>query len=313
MAAIKIGISGCVAGDAVRFNGEQAKMPTFLKNMLADIELLPFCPEVAAGMSVPRETVRLVTHDSHQMLLGNRSGKDYYADVYDVSTNYIDVLRDKKLSGYILKSKSPTCGWQSAKVYDQENNVLNKQAGIFTQVLQQNFNIPVIEAEMLNSPEMADRFLHRVMLVEAFRELPEHELCKRDLTEMYARYKLLLMAYSPAHYRLAGKLLGNMAGDLQKVKKELFNIIYDGFDCLSHRKRQTNALMHIQGYFKQFLSKDEKQELSQVIDKYYRGIFPLSVPLALLSHHLLKFPNKYLQSQRFFNPYNENYGLRNFL
>lgn len=317
MTSIRIGISACVDGARVRFDGGQAKMPGFLKAIYKDIELVAFCPEVAAGMPVPRETVRLVdmgVDDLPVRMIGNKSSGDYTEAVASISKSYIDSLKTQNLSGYIVKSRSPSCGMQSAKIYDGSGNVLEKSDGIFTRILLEEMKIPVVEAEMLNSPVMADRFMQRVMLADAFHRLPSGHLRKQQLTDFYASYKLLLMAYSPAHYRLAGKLLGNMQGrDLQEVKEELYGIMFDGFSILSSRERQTNALMHIQGYFKKFLHGEEKQELSNVIGKYHRGVLPLSVPVTLLKHHLLKHPDRYLSAQKYFMPYSDDYGLRNHL
>ncbi len=320
MALLRIGISSCVVGGKVRFDGGQAKMPTFLKSIANDIEFVPFCPEVAAGMSVPRETVRLIGFENAQgetqqvRMVGNKSASDYTEALTSISKSYIESLKTQKLSGYIVKSKSPSCGMQSAKLYDEAGNLIKKTEGIFTRILLEEMMIPVIEAEMLNSPEMADRFLLRVMLADAFYQLPETGLRKQDLTNFYAEYKLLLMAYSPAHYREAGKLLGDLQSrDLQAVKKELYAIMFAGFAVLSSRERHTNALMHVQGYFKKFLQSHEKKELSQVIGNYHQGKLPLSVPMTLLKHHLLIHPNAYLSQQKYFMPYSDDYGLRNHL
>jgi uncharacterized protein YbgA (DUF1722 family)/uncharacterized protein YbbK (DUF523 family) len=313
MGKITLGISACVAGEAVRFNGGSIKMPAILKLLLEEVDIKPFCPEVAAGMLVPREPVHLVEQGGRARVVGSKTQTDYSQAVYAVSEAYIDVLRNEHLCGYILKSKSPSCGVQTAKIYDDKGNVLGKVNGIFSELLQRELMIPVIEVEMLNSPVLADRFLHRVMLADAFQQLPKEGITKAHLTGFYARYKLLLMAYSPQHYRMAGKLLGDMQGELDDIKQQLYKIMFEGFAALSSPGRQTNALMHVQGYFKRYLDGAEKQELSRVIDRYQHGKIPLSVPVTLLEHHLLKHPNQYLEMQNYFKPYSDDYGLRNHL
>ena len=176
----------------------------------------------------------------------------------------------------------------------------------------------MITAEMLCSPATADRCLHQVILLHTFRQLPEKGLCRKNLTDLYSRYKLLLLAHSPVHYRKAGTLLGNMPGrieekDVQVIREKLYRILCEGLLCLSRRKRHVNALMHIQGYFKRQLDSVEKRILSRTIDQYGQGTLPLSAPVTLLRHYLSRYPDDYLQVQLYLHPYNENYGLRNYL
>jgi len=220
-------------------------------------------------------------------------------------------VTNNQLRGYILKSKSPTCGLSSAKIYKANGIPSGKGTGIFAKALQEQVHIPLIEAEMLNCSKMADKFIRLVHLSDDFYQL-EQSLSKHALTSFYARNKLSLMAYSPYHYKLAGKLLGNMNGlNLHDVKNDLYLIMFEGFNRLSSRKRQTNALMHIQGYFRKILSKVEKQELTLLINQYSQGLIPLTVPLTLIKHYLLLNPNDYLLQQSYIHNPIEDYGLRN--
>lgn len=312
--SIPLGVSACVNGDPVRFNAGTVKMPPFLKNMQQDFELLPFCPEIAAGMGVPREPVRLLLDGGDKAgLVGVNSQKDWRRDLTDASERQIQWLKGQQLRGYVVKSKSPSCGKGSAKLYNRHNFVEGKSDGIFTALLRQAILIPVVEAEQLNSPLVADRFMHQAMLADEFYRLPP-DLCASDLIDLYARYKLLIMAYSPAHYRQAGRLLADLSGcDLSQVRDSLYLVLFDALDRYSCRKRQTNALMHVQGYFKKYLPASLKQEFSRMLDSYYQAQLPLSVPMTMIKHYLLLYPNTYLESQKYLEPYPAAYGLRNHL
>lgn len=312
---IPLGISACVNGEAVRFNAGNAKMPAFLKAMEQDFSFLPFCPEVAAGMGVPREAVRLVSSDvepGHRLVAVN-SGQDWTGRLNETVENYVGGLSGRQLRGYVVKSKSPSCGSGSAKIYNKHRFVEGKGDGLFTRQLKQSLLIPVVEAEQLNSPLVADRFLHQVMLADEFYRLPQ-DLQGRHLIDLYARYKLLIMAYSPSHYRQAGRLLANLADrDLARVRDALYLLLFDALGHYSCRKRQTNALMHVQGYFKKYLPAVLKREFGQLLDAYYKAQLPLSVPMTMIRHYLLQYPNSYLQSQKYLAPYPDDYGLRNHL
>lgn len=338
---IQLGVSSCLQGHAVRFNGGIAKTPNRLREMGEDFELHSFCPEMAAGMGVPREPVRLVNFNKDKAtpdlkLVGSDAKLDNTIDinhepntkwttpVLEASQSIVDTIVEKRYRGFIVKSKSPTCGLNSTKQYTPGGFVEGKTSGLFAAKLQQQVLIPVIEAEMLNSAIMADKFIRLVHLADDFFKLDGIEskdnkkYSSRPLIELFADYKLSVMAASPQHYRLAGRLLGTSGkcqsqADYERLKNELYVILFDGLNRLSQRGRQTNALMHVMGYFKPHLEPQEKQEMVDIIHRYNAGQLPLSVPLTLLRHHLLRFPDNYLKRQTYLFPKQEHYGLQNMI
>jgi uncharacterized protein YbgA (DUF1722 family)/uncharacterized protein YbbK (DUF523 family) len=337
---IVLGVSSCLQGHAVRFNGGIAKTPARLKAMDADFELRSFCPEVAAGMGTPREPVRLVnmakSKDEPQLQLiasdavpdSSKQAGNWTAPVSAASQDIVNLVLKHRLRGYILKSKSPTCGLSSAKQYTPSGFVEGKTSGLLAKKLQDQALIPVIEAEMLNSAEMAEKFLRLVQLADDFYRLDEIEHAQtsedkrryssRPLIDLFSNYKLSVMAASPKHYKQAGQLLGKIGSCSDKVsyhqaKDQLYLILFEGLNRLSQRGRQANALMHILGYFKRSLSASEKQEMVALINRYAAGELPLSVPITLIRHHMLHFPNSYLARQNYLKPRHENYGLLNMI
>lgn len=334
---IRLGVSSCLQGNAVRFNGGIAKTPNRLKEMGEDFELHSFCPEVSAGMGIPREPVRLVNFNKNKAqpnlkLVGSDAKLDngdtldskWTQPVLEASQSIVDIIVEQRYRGFIVKSKSPTCGLNSAKQYTPGGFVEGKTHGLFAAKLQEQVLIPVIEAEMLNSAIMADKFIRLVHLANDFfvlDEAPEERGNKysiRPLIELFADHKLSVMASSPKHYRLAGRLLGTAKKcqsqeEYQALKDQLYVILFDGLNRLSQRGRQTNALMHVMGYFKPHLQAKEKQEMVAIIHRYNAGQLPLSVPLTLLRHHLLRFPDNYLKRQTYLFPKQEHYGLLNMI
>lgn len=292
---------------------------------------------MAAGMGVPREPVRLVNFNKDKSkpdlkLVSSNSKLDNSAEletlwtepVLKASQSIVDTIIEKRYRGFIVKSKSPTCGLNSTKQYTPGGFVEGKTHGLFAAKLQEQVLIPVIEAEMLNSAIMADKFIRLVYLADDFFNLDEKETAdtrkhsSRPLIELFADYKLSVMAASPQHYRLAGRLLGTAGkcqskADYQNLKNQLYVILFDALNRLSQRGRQTNALMHVMGYFKTKLQANEKQEMVDIIQRYNAGQLPLSVPITLLRHHLLRFPDNYLTRQTYLFPKQEHYGLHNML
>lgn len=310
---ITLGISACLLGQALRYDGSQAKAPLILKQMFNDYEFLGYCPEVMAGMGTPREVVRLIDVTDELHIVGSKSQQDWTEQMHQATQTIISQVTKNQLRGYILKSRSPSCGLSSAKIYNSNGVAVRKGAGIFSQALQEQVYVPLIEAEMLNCSKMTEKFIRLTHLADDFFKLEQY-LSKHALTSLYARYKLSLMAYSPIHYQAAGKLLGKMNGlNLHAVKNDLYLIMFDGFNRLSSRKRQTNALMHIQGYFRKILTATEKSELTQIIHNYSQGFVPLAVPLTLIRHYLLLHPDDYLLQQNYIAHPLEHYGLRNYV
>jgi uncharacterized protein YbgA (DUF1722 family) len=76
-------------------------------------------------------------------------------------------------------------------------------------------------------------------------------------------------------------------------------------------KKNVNVLQHMAGYFKKLLTKDEKQELQEVIEQYHRFYTPLIVPITLINHYVRKYDQEYLQEQYYLNPHPIELKLRN--
>ena len=312
-AKIPLGISSCLNSSAVRYDASTAKVPTIVKKMAGDYAFNAFCPELIAGMGVPREPIRLVESSDGVSVRGSKSAEDKTAELQQAAVSIVKLVEKSQLRGFIVKSKSPSCGLSSAKIYNEEGYIQGKRAGLFTEKLQNELLIPIIEAEMLNCPRMADRFLRLVSVADAFYQMGETP-DRQQLIDTYVRFKLALMASSPEHYRMAGRLVADMKGkDLQRVKNSLYLVIFEGMNILSLRGRHANALMHLQGYFKRALTPPEKKELTLSISDYAKGGLPLTVPLTLIRHYLLLHPDSYLLQQYYIANNCEHYGLRNSL
>lgn len=284
---IPVGIGACVSG---RHNMHNIVSPDVLSQLGQDFQLVPFCPSVVASVHAPAVNLQPV-HGTGLL-----------------SPAVLDMLQSTGLRGYIMQSGTADCGEALARCHGH-----HEYGRALSAELRRHLLIPVIEAHQLNSPLLADRFLQQVILADDFYRLPAC-LQPGDLTELYSRYKLSIMACSPQHYRQAGRLLGNLAGrDLHYIKDTLYLLLFDALQQGSNRARHTNALMHIQGYFRKKLSRPLRTELTQILEKYRCAEVPLSVPVILIRHYLSLYPDAYLNKQKYLAPYPEHYGLRNYL
>jgi uncharacterized protein YbgA (DUF1722 family)/uncharacterized protein YbbK (DUF523 family) len=317
MQRIRLGISSCLLGQRVRYDG-QHKLDRFLRDTLGDyVEYVPVCPEVECGLPTPREPMRLVGDPAAPRLMTIRTGRDLTDQMLGWARERLDGLATEGLSGFIFKSKSPSSGMERVKVYPRQsgaNNVpRNVGSGLFAAAFMRRFpTLPVEEDGRLNDARLRENFIERIFVMGRWRELAESGGRLGPLVEFHTRHKLLMLAHSPRHYREMGRLV---AGGKQRDRTELLEryqaLLMEGLELVATPKKNANVLHHLMGYFKKQLSADEKQELLELIDRYRRGYIPLVVPVTLVAHYVRKHRQPYLSQQVYLNPHPLELSLRN--
>lgn len=312
MNKIRLGISRCLLGDNVRYDGSHKK-DQFLVNTLSQYaDYVPVCPEVECGMSVPRESMRLVGDPACPKLIGNTTASDYTEKMLRWAERRVKELESEELYGFIFKSNSPSSGMERVKVYDDKGMPRKVGVGIFARMFMAHFpRLPVEDEGRLNDPDLRENFIERIFTLGRWRETLS-EKTMASLIRFHTIHKLLIMAHSPSHYRQMGKLVA-------EGKKTRINDLFDQYeglltDALKLKctiKKHVNVLQHIMGYFKKHLSSDEKQELAEVIEQYHNNYLPLIVPITLLNHYVRKYQEPYLQEQVYLHPHPMELKLRN--
>lgn len=309
----KLGISACLMGDEVRFNGGHKESRLCTRELTEYFEFVTACPEVAIGMGIPREPIRLVGDPENPQALGTvNSQLNVTQPLAAYGARMAEELVD--LSGYIFMQKSPSCGLERVKVY-QENGapVDGGGRGIYAKAFcERHPNLPVEEDGRLNDAVLRENFVTRVFAYAAWQDELKAGLTRRSLTEFHSRYKYQLMANDPVQYRLLGNLLGNMGRrDPNEIAPRYFSELMAALKKPATRRTHTNVLQHLSGYLKQTLSASDKQEIQHLIGQYHQGIVPLIVPLTLLKHHFRQHPDPYVALQVYMQPHPENLSLRN--
>lgn len=205
---IRIGISSCLLGHNVRFDGGH-KLDRLIRDVLgAYLDFVPVCPEVEVGLPTPRETLRLVGEPDRPRLVFSKSGEDITERMQNWAHRRCDELEKENLCGFIFKSKSPSSGMERVKLYDK-NGVPSKQGvGVFARVFMERFPlIPVEEDGRLHDDKLRENFIESLFTVKRWRDLVERGMSSGDLVDFHSRYKLLLLAHSPQIYREMGKLV----------------------------------------------------------------------------------------------------------
>ncbi len=310
---IQVGISACLLGQQVRFDGGHKRSEFVEKELSRYFSFMPVCPELAIGLGVPRKAIRLVRRDD----VIHVEATDGSFDVTDQLTEFSiqKTASFDYLSGYILCAKSPSCGMERVKVYSSQgtgNSSAKEGTGLYARILmEQNPLLPVEEDGRLCDPVLRENFVTRVFAYHDWLRLKSEGITKGKLIAFHSRYKYLLFAHQPAAYKALGKLLGNTTElSLEQLSARYISGLMQGLQQRVSRKNHTNVLQHLQGYFKKQLTASQKAELHNTIDKYRRGLVPLMVPMTLIQHYLREYPNPYLASQVYLNPHPEDLALR---
>jgi len=310
---IKLGISSCLLGNKVRYDGGH-KLDHFLTDTLgAYVDWVSVCPEVESGLSVPREAMHLVGDPEAPRLVTIRSGVDHSSRMRRWADKKVTALAAEDLCGFVFKSRSPSSGMRGVKIYSQEGMPVGTGSGIFAKAFQDRFPLlPVEDEGRLHDPALRENFIERIFVYKRWQEFRSLDKTVAGLVLFHTCQKLLIMAHSPKHYSALGKLVANPK---KYRREELFEryltTLMEGLQFLATVKKNTNVLQHIAGYFKQLLSTDEKQELQNVIENYHQGLVPLIVPITLLQHYVRNFNTEYLKQQIYLNPHPLELMLRN--
>ena len=314
MNSITLGISSCLLGNPVRHDGGHKKNQYVMGTLSSYFNFRAVCPEAAIGLGVPRPALRLVrTEQGTRMVASKDAGQDLTDSMISWSQNAMQQLGD--LSGYILKSQSPSCGMERVRVFDH-NGVPKKQgAGLFAAELMKAMPwLPVEEEGRLNDPVLRENFIQRVYIYKRWQNMIAAGLSVSALMEFHQRHKLQLLAHNEACYRSLGPLIAQAnRNNLEDVAGRYLLAMMQCMSQPATRKRHTNVLMHVMGYLKRSLSGHDKQELLDTLESYRTGILPIVVPLTLLKHHLRVHPDQYIANQHYLSPYPEELMLRNMI
>ncbi|PID43758.1 MAG: hypothetical protein CSA52_02825 [Gammaproteobacteria bacterium] len=308
---IIVGVSSCLMGEPVRFDAGHKKN-RFVHDVLSRyFQLESFCPEVDIGLGTPREPIHLVLQEAGVKCVGTRNAdRDFTRQLEASADRQADWHRT--LSGYILKKDSPSCGMERVKVYSG-GVPARTGTGIYAKTMMKNFPcLPVEEEGRLDDVRIRENFVQQVYVYARWRALCASGLSLAKLQQFHASHKYLLMS----HNALLTKELGGIVAkagktDVQRVAETYIRKMTRVLKIVATRKGHTNTLQHLQGYLKNTLSAEDKQELTDSIQQYRKGYLPLIAPLTLLRHHFRRSPHSYISQSHYMQPHPDELNLLN--
>ena len=311
--AIKIGISSCLLGNRVRYDGEH-QLDRFITETLGKyFVFVPVCPEAECGLGVPREPMHLFGDPEKPRLVTRKTGRDLTERMVNWSKKKVKELEEENLHGFIFKSRSPSSGMERVKVYGPDKKVTRNGVGMFAREFMRHFPLlPVEEDGRLHDVRLRENFIERMFAYNRWRSLLSGKKTRGELVGFHTTHKLQILSHSEIHYRAMGRLVAHgQEKPIGMLYAEYEKLLVAALQLKTTVKKNINVLLHILGYFKKQLSAEEKKEMLEVIDQYRNGYVPLIVPITLVNHYVRKYEVQYLAGQFYLHPHPLDLKLRN--
>ena len=311
---IKIGVSSCLVGEKVRWNGDH-KQDQYVREVLANyFEYVSICPEMEVGMGVPRETVALYGDLDKSQMISKKTQTNWTKPMERYIKGRINSLAHDDLCGYIFKSKSPSCGLGRVPVYSEFGSHKVKHGpGMFAQAFTNKFPlVPTEDEGRLNDPLIRENFIVKVFSFSRLKDLFKNNFSIGELVRFHTQHKFLLLAHSRKYYDELGHLVAKPKSLSKEALKEYYgNTFMKALTFKATPKKNTDVLLHMIGFFKKVLSTLEKDDILNTIQDYRKGLLPLIVPVTLIRHQVHKHNIEYLKYQVYLNPHPKELMLRN--
>lgn len=313
MTPVRLGISSCLLGQKVRFDGGHKRDSFLVDTFGPHVQWVAVCPEVEVGMGTPREPIRLLRHGEATRLVGVKSGTDHTTRMREWAAKRVEALAKEELDGYILKKDSPSCGMERVKVYDANAAPARTGRGLFAEALIARLPLlPVEEEGRLSDPRLRENFVERVFAHRRLQDMFAGRWSMGGLVRFHTAHKLTLLAHSPSAYQSLGRLVARGAALARAELREQYQAAFmRALGTMATPRRHVNVLQHMAGYLRKALDDASRQELADTVADYQKGLVPLVVPITLLRHHVRRCGIDYLAGQVYLEPHPKELMLRN--
>jgi uncharacterized protein YbgA (DUF1722 family)/uncharacterized protein YbbK (DUF523 family) len=310
---IKIGVSSCLLGKEVRYNGGHSHDRYVTGTLGQYFTFVDVCPEVEAGFGIPRETMRLVGNPDDPRLVTTKTKKDVTVKMQKWAKRRVLELEKEDLYGFIFKKGSPSSGMERVRVYTEKGMPSNRGSGMFARAFMDHFpQVPIEEDGRLNDSAIRENFIERIFALRRWRLMAAERKSLGKVVAFHTAHKLQIMSHSVKQYREMGRVVAHGKElDIQLLYIQYESLFMQALSLKATVKKNVNVLQHMAGYFKKQLNKDEKQELQEVIEQYHNHLTPLIVPITLVNHYVRKYDQEYLKNQFYLHPHPIELKLRN--
>jgi uncharacterized protein YbgA (DUF1722 family)/uncharacterized protein YbbK (DUF523 family) len=310
---VTIGISSCLLGREVRYDGGH-KRNNFLTEVLGTfVQWLPVCPEVEVGLPTPRDSLRLQSSPQGVRMVAPKTGADITARMERFSRARVEQLAGADLCGYVFKKGSPSCGLYRVRIYNDSGMPEAMGRGLFADALTSAWpSLPVEEEGRLSDPILRESFIERVFAYRRLKDLFVRGWKPKDLVAFHTAHKLQLLSHSPKLYREIGRQVADAGATApERLEAKYTTMFMETLEAKATRAKHTNVLQHALGHFKKILGHEARSLLAEAISDYHSELVPLVVPITLLSHYVRLYEVDYLAGQTYLEPHPKELLLRN--
>jgi uncharacterized protein YbbK (DUF523 family)/uncharacterized protein YbgA (DUF1722 family) len=298
---IRVAVSACLLGHAVRYDGGHKRDAFVTETLGRFVEFVPVCPEIELGLGVPRETLRLERRGDDIRMIGNNSACDHTIAMREYAEQRLDTLASLELCGYVLKQNSPSCGLEGVAILG--GGYPRRGRGLFAAALTRRWPLlPVEEESRLKDILSRENFLERIFAYHRLHSLFKNRWKHTSLVNFHRTHELQLLAHSP---RLHGELrrlvsAASPGSDLRRLYEIGF---MRAISKVATTARHVRVLRQVAASIRLYLEPKRRGELDEAIGDYHAGRVPLFVPISLVHRCAQQFEIDYLKCQTYFEPY----------
>lgn len=298
---IRIGISSCLLGESVRYDGGHKRDAYLVRTLGRYVEFVPVCPEMGIGLGVPRAPIQLVGRPDAPRARGR---DDPTLDV----TNRLAMYGRKQaerladVSGYIFKSRSPSCGLEHVPVHTPGRTRGGR--GVYASaLLARQPWLPATEETGLTDPDLRDNFLERVFAYRRWQTLLHGGIGAAQLADFHAAHKYALMAHSPRAVAVLGRVVAHASRrHAPSVAQQYMDGFMAALAVTATPARHENVLLHLAGYLRGHQGKPEQHALLKAISEFRAGRRPRANVLSMLRRQFRRHPDPYIARQTYLYP-----------
>ncbi|RMH06763.1 MAG: DUF1722 domain-containing protein [Nitrospirae bacterium] len=304
--SVRLGISRCLMGEQVRYDGGHKHASFLVDALRAYVEWVPVCPEVEAGLGVPREPMQLMGSPEHPRLVTVHSRRDYTARMQHVTARCVRELDALDLAGYIFKKGSPSCGLHQVGVYDWQGNVTGTGTGLFARTIRRHFALlPVEEDIHLRELTHREHFFERVWGYRRWKDfLHRQPITYARLAAFHARNYCLLLVHHHKQCRRLGAMLAQADRWPLHVLAQRYGVLFmEALSVKPTRRQHARLLRRLGTVFQADLSSADRTRLLDVLHEYEQRRVPLLVPILLVRRYARRLGLRVVQAQTYLDPF----------
>lgn len=260
------------------------------------VDLETVCPETEIGLKVPRNPIRIEKYDNKYKLVEPSDNIDYTTQMMEFAEEFLSNIGD--VDGFILKSKSPSCGVKDVKIYpkNQKCSISNKGQGIFSsKIIEKYSTIPIEDEGRLKNYNIRNEFLTKIFTINNLK-------CENSILDFHNKNSLLLKSYNEDIYNDLNIIVSKE--NINEDDKTLYkNKVYEILNNKRDKSKRLNLIKNIFEKYKTYLSKNEINYFSNLLKLYESGKIPFSSVIVAIQIYATRFDDKDLLNQTFFNPY----------